>query len=191
MRLFNSTLLRLLLFTLGHGLALASRISASVRSQITRTLTFEISTDDGVARQWHFDGQQRRITTRAGRPRPPTNALRFPSSEAAVRALLSPHGTRLIADGKLHGTTRVEGALFAVYWFWGLTRKLIAIGPENGPRGPLPDSYTRHDPRSNGSEKIIIEPAIDRLDPKWTNAWEQRAKLLGVRATTGEPMSKV
>jgi hypothetical protein len=91
----------------------------------------------------------------------------------------------------LHGTTRVEGALFAVYWFLGLTRKLIAIGPENGPRGPLPDPYTRHDPRSNGSEQIIIEPAIDRLDPKWTNAWEQRAKLLGVRATTGEPMPKV
>jgi hypothetical protein len=191
MRLFNNTLLRLLLFTLGQWLALASRISPSIRSQVTRSLTFEISTDDGVARQWHFNGQQRRITTRAGRPRPSTNALRFPSSEAAVRALLSPHCTRLIADGMLHGTTRVEGALFAVYWFLGLTRKLIAIGPENGPRGPLPDPYTRHDPRSNGSEQIIIEPAIDRLDPKWTNAWEQRAKLLGVRATTGEPMPKV
>jgi hypothetical protein len=50
MRMINSTLLRLLLFALGQGLALISRISPSVRSQITRTLTFEISTDDGVAR---------------------------------------------------------------------------------------------------------------------------------------------
>jgi hypothetical protein len=117
--------------------------------------------------------------------------LRFPSSGAALRVLLSPHWARLIADGIQHGTTRVEGALFAVYWFFGLTRKFIAIGRENGPRGPLPDPYLRHDPRSNGSEQIIIEPAIERLDPKWTNAWEQRAKLLGVRATTGEPMQKV
>jgi hypothetical protein len=191
MRSFNSTLLRLLLFTLGQWLALASRISPSIRSQVTRTLTFEISTDHGVARQWYFNGQQRRITTRAGRSRPSTNALRFPSNGAALRALLSPHCMRLIADGMQHGTTRVEGSLFAVYWFLGLTRKLIAIGRENGPRGPLPDPYLRHDPRSNGSEQIIIEPAIDRLDPKWTNAWEQRAKLLGVRATTGEPMAKV
>src|SRR5271156_5963001 len=135
MRLFNGTLLRLLLFTLGHGLGLASRIIPSVRSQVTRTLTFEISTDDGVARQWHFNGQQRRITTGApppqfntppdegaprqwhfngqqrrittgaGRPRPSTNGLRFPSSAAAVRVLLSPHWARLIADGIQHGTT--------------------------------------------------------------------------------------
>jgi len=191
MRLFSSTLLRLLLFALGHGLALASRIIPSIRSQITRTLTFEISTDDGVVRQWHFNGQQRRITTGGGRSRPSTNALRFSSSGAAVSVLLSPHQERLIVDGIQHGTTRIEGALFAMYWFFGLTRKLIAISRENGPRGPLPDPYLRHDPRSNGSEQIIIEPSVERLDPKWTNAWEQRAKLLGVRATTGEPMQKV
>ena len=190
MRLFNSALLRLLLFMLGQGLALASRIIPSIRSQVTRTLTFEISTDDGVARQWHFNGQQRRITTAAGRSRPSTNALRFPSSGTAVRVLLSPHWGRLIVDGIQHGTTRVEGALFAVYWFFGLTRKLIAIGRENGPRGPLPEPYLKHDPRSNGSEQIIIEPAITQLDRHWTNAWEQRAKLLIVRATTGEPMPR-
>ena len=45
MRLINSTLLRLLLFTLGQGLTLTSRISPSVRSQVTRTVTFEVSTD--------------------------------------------------------------------------------------------------------------------------------------------------
>ena len=190
MRLFKRTLLRFLLFTLGHGLALASRILPSVRSQVTRTLTFEISTDDGVTRQWHFNAPQRRITTGAGRPRPSTNALRFPSSGEAVRVLFSPSWARLVVEGIQHGTTRIEGALFAAYWFFGLTRKIIAIGPENGPRGPLPDPYLRHDPRSNGSEQIIIEPAVERLDPKWTNAWEQRAKLLGVRATTGEPMPK-
>ena len=64
MRVINTTLLRLLLFTLGQGLALSSQISPSVGSQITRTLTFEVSTDDGVVRQWHFNGQRRRIATR-------------------------------------------------------------------------------------------------------------------------------
>jgi hypothetical protein len=41
-----------------------------------------------------------------------------------------------------------------------------------------------------GSEQIIIEPAVTSLDRDWTNAWEQRAKLLIVRATTGEPMPR-
>jgi hypothetical protein len=81
------------------------------------------------------------------------------------------------------------------FWFFGLTRKLGPIGRENGrretgPRGPLPYGYVKHDPSANGSERIIIEPAVTRLDPNWTNAWEQRAKLLIVRATTGEPMPR-
>lgn len=191
MKLLSSTLLRILLFTLGRGLALASRIVPSVRSQVTRTLSFEISSDDGVVRQWHFDAPQRRITTRAGSSLPSTNALRFPTSASALRVLLSPHRERLVVEGIQRGTIRIGGALFAMYWFLGLTRKIIAIDRENGPTSPMPNPYLRHDPRSNGSEQIIIEPAAERLDPKWTNAWEQRAKLLGVRATTGEPMQKV
>ena len=192
-RLFNSTLLRLLLFTLGQGLALTSRISPSVRSQITRTVTFEISTDDGVVRRWHFNGQQRWIATGAGHSRSPAQALRFPSSGQALRVLLSPRCIGEIVDGLQNGTIRLQGSLFLTFWFFGLTRKLAPIGRENGrretgPRGPLPDRYVQHDPRANGSEQIIIEPAVTQLDPHWTNAWEQRAKLLIVRATTGEPM---
>ena len=195
MRLINSTLLRLLLFTLGQGLALTSRLSPSVRSQITRTLTFEISTDDGVARHWHFNGQQRRIATGAGHSRSPTQALRFPSSGQALRTLLSPRCIREIVDGLQDGTIRLQGSLFLAFWFFGLARKLAPIGRENGrretgPRGPLPDPYLQHDPRANGSEQIIIEPAVTQLYPHWTNAWEQRTKLLIVRGTSGEPMGE-
>jgi hypothetical protein len=77
MRFVNNSLLRLLLFTFGHGLALMSRFIPSVRSQITRTLTFEISTDDGAARHWYFDGQQRRIATRTGRAHSPLRVYVF------------------------------------------------------------------------------------------------------------------
>jgi hypothetical protein len=119
MRLINSTLLRFLLFTLGQGLALASRISPSVRSQITRTLTFEISTDDGVARHWHFNGQQRRISTGGGRSRSPVQALRFRSSGEALRALLSPRCAGQIVDGMQNGTVRLEGSLFLAFCFSG------------------------------------------------------------------------
>jgi hypothetical protein len=193
MRLINSTLLRLLLFTLGQGLALTSRISPSVRSQVTRTLTFEVSTDDGVVRQFHFNGQRRRIATEAGHSCSPAQALRFPSSGQALRVLLSPRCVGKIVDGLQNGTIRLQGSLFLAFWFFGLTRKLGPIGRENGrretgPSGPLPDRYVQHDPRANGSEQIIIEPAVTQLDPHWANAWEQRGKLLIVRATTGEPM---
>ncbi len=72
--------LRALLWWLGHGLVLASRFSAALRSQITRSLTVEISADDGPARHWDFDGQRRRVTTSAGRAPAPDFAVRFTSS---------------------------------------------------------------------------------------------------------------
>jgi hypothetical protein len=119
MRLLNSTLLRLLLFTLGQGLTLKSRISPSVCSQVTRTLTSEISTDDGVVRQFLFNGQQRRIATEAGHSRSPAQALRFPSSGQALRVLLSPRCLGKIVDGLQNGTIRLQGACFWRFGFSG------------------------------------------------------------------------
>jgi hypothetical protein len=82
--------LRVLLWALGYGLVLTSRFSARVRSQITRSLTVEISTDDGVARHWVFDSQRRHVSVSAGRVRTPDFALRFTNSGQALRDLTSP-----------------------------------------------------------------------------------------------------
>src|SRR5260370_16415813 len=76
--------LRVLLWVLGYGLVLASRFSAPVRSQITRNLTVEISTDDGVARHWVFDGQRRRVSVSAGRAQAPDFAVPFTSTAQAL-----------------------------------------------------------------------------------------------------------
>ena len=45
-----------------------------------------------------------------------------------------------------------------------------------------------HDPAASGSETIIVEPAVVRLDPAWTAAWKARSTLSMVRACTDEPM---
>jgi hypothetical protein len=180
--------LRVLLWVLGHGLVLASRFSASVRSQITRSLTFEISTDDGVARHWIFEAQRRRVSTSAGSTEAPDHAVRFTSSGQALRGLTSPHAVdRIIADLH-HGSVRIEGSVLILLWFYGLTRKLVAVGRTSGPRHALPGAYLAHDPASNGVEDITIEPAVQELDPHWTDAWNSRAKLWIVRGATGEPM---
>src|SRR5207247_1964959 len=57
--------LRMLLWLLGQCIAQGSRFMPSVRSQITRTLTFQLSAGDHVTRYWSFDGQLRRVPTRA------------------------------------------------------------------------------------------------------------------------------
>ena len=183
--------LRLLLFGLGHGLGLASRFDPALRSRVTRSFTLEVSADEGVARQWRFDSTRRRITTRAGMAVAPEHALRFVRAGDALRALLSPRPIRHILAGTQRGSIRLEGNAAVLLWFFGLTRRLVAIGREPGPRRPLPGAYLRPDRRSNGDEVIPLEPACEELDAAWTPAWEQRAKLLTVRAIAGEPLPEL
>ena len=183
--------LRLLLFGLGHGLAIASRFDPALRSRLTRSFTLELSAGEGVARHWRFDGFRRRITTRAGPARAPEHVVRFARAGEALRALLSRRAIGHIVAGAQRGSVRLDGNSAVVLWFFGLTRRLVAIGREPGPRGPLPGAYLRPERRANGDEAIPVEPACEELDPAWTRAWEQRAKLLTVRAVTGEPIPEL
>src|SRR3981081_3926007 len=93
------TALRWLLWALAQALVLAARLRSPVRLQITRSFTFEISTDDGVARQWVFDNHRRRVTTSARSPNNAEHALRFTSSWEALRVLMSPDAVDRMADG--------------------------------------------------------------------------------------------
>lgn len=180
--------LRVLLWWLGHRLVLASRFSAPVRSQITRSLTVEISADDGPARHWDFDGQRRRVSTSAGRAEAPDFAVRFPGSGHALRDLMSRDAIDAIMRDRIRGTVRVEGNHLLLMWFRGLIRKVVPIGGAGPARRALPGAYVAHDPASNGVEKITIEPAVRQLDPAWTGAWNARAKLWIVRGANGEPL---
>jgi hypothetical protein len=90
-RLVPVTGLRVLLGGLGYGLVLTSRFSASIRSQITRSLTVEIAADDGMAQHWDFDRERRCVYSSAGRADAPDCAVRFASSGQALRDLTSPH----------------------------------------------------------------------------------------------------
>ena len=180
--------LRVVLWAFGFWLDLASRFSASVRAQITRSLTVEISTDDGIARHWIFDGQRRRVSVFAGRARAPDFAVRFTSSGQALRDLTSPRAIERIVGGWTQGAVRLEGSHLILLWFHGLIRKPLAIGPAGPSRQTLPGAYLAHDPSSNGVEKITIEPAVPQLDPRWTGAWNARDKLWIVRGANGEPL---
>jgi hypothetical protein len=180
--------LRVLLWAVGHGLAVASRFSASVRSQITRSLTVEISSDDGIARHWVFDGQRRLVSAFAGSAEAPDFAVRFASSGQALRDLTSPRAIDRILRSTMNGAVRLEGNHLILLWFHGLTRQLLSMGRTSPPRQALPGAYLAHDPASNGTERITIEPAVQQLDPRWTGGWKARAKLWIVRGANGEPL---
>src|SRR5258706_12680909 len=180
------TALRSLLWAHAHTLVLAARLSSSVQLQITRSFTFEISTDDGVARQWVFDNHQRRVMTSAGSPNTADHTLRFTSSRHALHVLASPDDVDRMAHGLYQETARIEGPPLIPVWFFSLMRTFIPIGGPTGYHRVLPGASLTHDPTSNGNEKIVIEPAVNQLDPRWANAWSGRAKLWILRGANGE-----
>jgi hypothetical protein len=182
--------LRVLLWGLGYGLVLASRFSPSIRSQITRSLTVEISADDGPAQHWDFDRQRRCIYSSPGRADAPHCAVRFASSGRALRDLTSPRAIDRIMGGMGHGAVRLEGDPRVLVWFGGLARRLVSAGLAGRSRTVLPGAYLAHDPAANGVEKIEIEPAVRQLDPCWTAAWTSRARLWIVRGACGEPLQE-
>lgn len=182
------TSLRLVLWFLGLCLRFGSRFMAPVRSQITRSLVFELSAGQHVARHWVFDATSRRARSYPGHAAAPDSTLHFQSSWQALRALLSTKTVQRIVQGQLGGSIEMTGSAFVVLWFWGLTRKFVRLGRELQPRRAIPGAYLAHDPASNGVEKILIEPSVVRLDPSWTNAWRARSTLYQLRACTGEPV---
>lgn len=181
-------LLRLILAALGAGLAVLSRFSAAVRSQVTRTLSFEISTADGVRRRWLFDGSTRRITSTARPVGEPDHRLHFRRSAQGVAALLSPRAVDAVVDGLVRHRMQLQGSAFVVIWFYGLTRRIVRIGRTRGPRRPVPHAYVRPDPGRDGPEPILREAPVSELDPTWQSAWDARATLWMVRGPGGQPM---
>lgn len=182
--------LRLVLAALGVGLAVLSRVSGTVRAQVTRTLSFEISTADGVRRRWMFDGTTRRITSTSRPVGDADHRLHFRGSAQGVGALTSTRAVDAVVDGLVRHRMQLEGSAFIVIWFYGLTRRIVRIGRTRGPRRPVPHAYLHPDPSRDGPEPIVREPAVSELDPTWQNAWDARATLHMVRGPGGEPMTE-
>jgi hypothetical protein len=178
--------LRLLLWSLGHCIALGSRWMPSLRSQITRSVTIELAASHRVARHWVFDSSLRRATTHSGPAAAADCRVHFATSGLAFRTLTSPRAPDRIVKGLQYGRIELSGSAFLLMWFYGLTRLFVKIGRVSGPRHRIPGAYLVHDPAACGAETIVIEPAVQRLDPAWKDAWKARSTLPIIRACTDE-----
>lgn len=179
-----------LLVTVGLLLTVASRFRPGLRSQITRDVLFEFSSDDGVTRRFGLHAATRTISLEPMSRARPDTSVRFGRAWDGIRALVSTRTAAHIVAGMNYGDTRLDGNPVLLLWFHGLTRTVLPIGSSRRPRKRhLPPIKAREPERhAPWSVRITREPALDELDPTWTAAWEARAKLLQVRAPAGEPL---
>ena len=178
------SLFRLVLFTLGMGMELACRLSETFRRQVTRDLTIQIGSADGVFHHYAF--APRAVTSGAGSAVAPTLTLCFSNARQGFITLLSPHAVGKIVHALLEGSVEYQGNAVLLLWFYGLTRFVLPIGR----MGPLPvvppDAYVS--PSMNGSVagRITREPSVTELDPTWQLAHQRRAKMAMLRVAAGE-----
>jgi hypothetical protein len=178
------SLFRLVLASLGLGMSVACRLSARFRSQVTRELVVQVGSADGVVHHYRF--APRTVTSISGPSSNPTLNLCFDNASLGTITLLSPRAVGRIVNTLLARTATYQGNAVLLLWFYGLTRFVLPIGRSKRVRPPPPDAYVQPDLKSKVADSIVREPPSDALDPTWTAAHEQHAKMIMIRGSGGE-----
>ena len=176
--------LRLLLAILGISLSIGSRLLAGMRAAITRDLVIEIATLDGVAR--HYVCRNRTMNSVSGSHPSPDCALRFATSKQALLTLTSRRATNRLYAGLVDGSITISGNPFHALWFYDLTQWVIPLAARPSWATP-PGRYVKPNTTAAWAKRVTREPVATELDPRWTDAALQRAKLKMMRVVAGEP----
>ena len=178
------SIFRLVLATLGTGMELACRLSETFRRQVTRDLTVQIGSADGIF--LHYVFAPRAVTSRTGPAIAPTLSLCFDNARQGFITLASPHAVGRIVRALLEGTAEYQGNAVLLLWFYGLTRFVLPIGRTGRLRVVPPDAYVAPNLGSKVAGRIVREPPTTELDPTWKLAHQQRAKMVMIRGSAGE-----
>jgi hypothetical protein len=174
----------LVLISLGLGLRLACRWSERIRSQLTRGVTIQIGSADGVCHHYVFT--PRAIASRAGTAREATLSLCFNNAGTGIVTLLSRRAVGRIVHALLERSATYNGNAVIVLWFFGLTRFVMPFGRQTPLAVALPDAYIAPNVESELAARIVREPAVAALDPDWHMAHQQHAKMAMTRGSAGE-----
>ena len=132
---------------MGVLLAVASRSSARVRSQLGRDVVLVVGSRDGPARS--FIVRDRQVSSRAGAARGARCTLRFRSAAMGTRILLAPNAIDRIVDGLAAGDVECDGQAAYVLWFYELVMGLVPF--RSAPRSTATSRPSRTCPRPPGS----------------------------------------
>ncbi|MGQ0698642.1 MAG: hypothetical protein ACT4PZ_10405 [Panacagrimonas sp.] len=176
-------LFKLALAVIGKGMEQACRHSENFRRQLSRDLTIQIGSADGVAHHYVFTA--RSVTSRRGAATTPTVDMRFASARQGTLALASPQAVGKIVRALLEGGAELRGNATVLLWFYGLTRFVLPYSRVGPLAKPLTDGYVAHNPKGLVASRITLEPAVTELDANWHGAHQRRATMAMMRSSAG------
>jgi len=175
---------RIILWTIGALLSIASRTNGRLRAQLTRDITVTFATRDGVARSYVIRG--RRVSSHPGTDASASCIVTFNSAAQGSRVFVAADAIGRIVEGFASREIELQGDATVVMWFYEMTMGLV---PWRSPQPKvMPDAYVAHNPNSKVAGRITREPAVRELDPGWAAALSQREKLLMWRVAAGAPI---
>lgn len=165
---------RLVLWSVGLLLALASRVSPRLRAQLARDKTVSIGSRDGVARSFVF--HNRRFFSHSGLTPDAHCQVMFQTAAEGVRIFLAPNCIQLLVDRLGRRKIELRGDPTSVLWFYEM---VMAYVPGRVPRSHVvPDGYIAPNLAGKVADRITREPAVEALDPTWAEAAAQREKVI-------------
>ena len=176
--------LRALLFGAGVMMAVASRMSPRFRAALSGDRTIVLETGDGVRRRFVVRGRavssDGRVTER--------NDCRvvIVTAARALGIFLSPRSVGKLVAGIVDGTVSVEGNLYLLLWFDARLQSVLPIREPIRRPDRFPGAYLRPRDDIAASRWITREPPKSTLDADWSEAWNQRRRLLMMRVAAGE-----
>ena len=175
---------RLVLWAAGVLLTLASRTSPRLRAQLARDMTVCIASRDGVARSYVF--HNRRVSSHVGLTPGAHCTLTFQTAAEGARIFLARDCIALVVDGLGFRQIELQGDPASVLWFYEM---VMAYVPGRTPRSHvMPNAYVAPNLTGKVADRITREPAVDGLDPAWTEAAAQREKLILWQVGRGAPV---
>ena len=180
------SLFRVLLWVLGTGLQLACRFSNKFRLQLTRELTIQVGSSDGVFH--HYSFAPRSVKSRPGQVGSPTLNLVFCNAQLGFATLISPHACGKIVQALLQRRAEYEGDAVLLLWFFALTRFVLPIGKTGPLKVELPHAYIAPSDTIKVAGQTVREPAVNELDPAWRQAHDRRSQMTMLRVAAGEPV---
>ena len=175
---------RLVLWSVGMLLALASRISARLRAQLTQDMSVSIGSRDGVARSYVF--RNRRVSSHTGLEPAAHCTLLFQTAAEGVQIFLAPDCIAQVVKGLASKEIELRGDPTSVVWFYEMA---MAYVPGNVQRSHvMPNAYVAPNLKGKAADRITREPAVEALDPTWTEAVAQREKLMMWQVGHGAPV---
>ena len=173
-----------LLWSVGGLLALASRISPRLRTQLTRDMSVSIGSRDGVARSYVF--RNRRVSSHTGLEPTAHCTLLFQTAAEGVQIFLAPDCIAQVVKGLASKEIELQGHPTSILWFYEM---VMAYVPGYVQRSHvMPNAYVAPNLKGKVADRITREPAVEALDPTWTRVVAQREKLMMWQVGHGAPV---